>query len=196
MTRGPGVLRTARLYLEPVADTDLDALQALNAEPAVRRYLFDDVAWTLEETRERLLVENARMWREEGRGLLAIREQAGAPLAGWIGFWYFHEPPVLELAYALHPRVWSRGYVMEAAGAVLAWAAQVHGDTTFQASTDAPNEASIRVLERLGFQAVARTPGPVHETVHFARVGVPPVAPGPGEASGLRESSSGSRDPG
>ncbi len=175
MTPGPEVLHTARLHLVPLVEADLEALQALNAEPGVRRYLFDDVVWTVEETRERLLAENARLWREEGRGLFGIREQAEAPMVGWIGFWYFHEPPVLELAYAQHPRVWGRGYVMEAARAVLAWGARAHGDAIFRASTDAPNEASIRVLERLGFRVVARTPGLVHETVHFAREGVPPA---------------------
>ncbi|MBL8958560.1 MAG: GNAT family N-acetyltransferase [Gemmatimonadetes bacterium] len=177
------VLRTARLHLVPLGEADLVALQALNAEPAVRRYLFDDVVWTVEETRERLLVENARLWREEGRGLFAIREALGAPLVGWIGTWYFHEPPVRELGYALHPRVWGRGYVTEAARAVLAWGAEVHGDTTVRASTDAPNEASIRVLERLGFRAVARTPGPVHDTVHFALVGRPGGAGAPDAVS-------------
>jgi [ribosomal protein S5]-alanine N-acetyltransferase len=171
----PRGLTTSRLVLDPLQDADLVDLQALDALPEVRRYLFDDLVWTLDETRERLLVENARLWREEGRGLFAIRERGADPMVGWIGFWYFHEPPVLEVGYALHPRVWGRGYVTEAAQAVMAWAAGQHGDTVFRASTDAPNEASVRVLQRLGFREVARRPGRVYETVHFARDGVPPV---------------------
>lgn len=167
------LIATARLVLAPLGEHDLEALQALNALPEVRRFLFDDEVWTLEETRDRLLVENARLWAEEGYGLFTMRHPDASDLLGWVGFWYFHEPPVLEVGYALHPGVWGRGYATEAAGAVMAWGARVHGMVAFRASTDAPNEASLRVLSRLGFREVARTPGRAHETVHLARDGAP-----------------------
>lgn len=168
------LISTARLVLAPLGEHDLEALQALNALPEVRRYLFDDEVWSLAETRERLLAENARLWSEEGYGLFAVRHPDGSDLVGWVGFWYFHEPPVLEVGYALHPEVWGQGYATEAAGAVMAWGARVHGMAAFRASTDAPNEASLRVLSRLGFQEVARTPGRVHETVYLMGHGAPP----------------------
>lgn len=163
------VLRTDRLVLAPLGADDLAAWHALNMEPGVRRFLFDDQEWTLDETRERLLAENLRMWSEEGRGLHGIRTREGGALEGWIGWWYFHEPPVLELGYALHPRAWGLGYATEAARAVMADASRRFGEAVFRASTDAPNESSIRVLGRLGFREVRRSPGPVHETVHFVR---------------------------
>lgn len=167
----PPILITPRLVLRPLRDIDLTWLHALNTEPGVRRYLFDDVTWTVDETRERLLEENARLWREEGRGLFAacLPEAAGERPIGWVGFWYFHEPPVLEIGYALHPGEWGRGLTVEGARAVMEWSARTHGDHEFRASTDAPNVASIRVLEQLGFREVRRTPGSHHQTVHFHR---------------------------
>jgi ribosomal-protein-alanine N-acetyltransferase len=155
--------------LRPLGVADLSWLHALNSEPGVRRFLFDDLIWTMEETQQRLLDENDRMWREEGRGLFAVCLDAGQRPVGWVGYWYFHEPPVLEIGYALHPDVWGQGLAVEAALAVMDWGVSALGDTEFRASTDAPNVASIRVLEKLGFSEARRSPGPRAETVHFWR---------------------------
>lgn len=163
-------LATSRLVLRPVVEGDLPWFHPLHVEPGVRRYLLDDAVWSAEEVRERLLQPNAALWAREGVGLLAVLRD-GAPV-GWCGFWYFHEPPVRELAYALHPSAWGQGVAVEAAIGVLGWA-MGRGDRVFHASTDAPNVASIRVLERLGFREVRRTPGARHETVHFAGEGDP-----------------------
>lgn len=179
------LLRTPRLVLAPMGETELEAWHDLNMHPRVRRYLFDDLEWTRDETRERLFDVNRRLWREEGLGLFGVWEGAGSPLVGWCGFWYFHEPPVRELAYALHPGVWGIGYAVEASRAVLRFGRDVHGDTAFRASTDAPNAASLRVLARLGFHQTGRTAGVLGEIVHLVRPGCagldddPSGGPGP-----------------
>lgn len=173
-------ITTARLALSALEACDLEAFHHLNTDPAVRRYLFDDRIWSLEETRTILMAENLRLWAAAGRGLFGVREGTGGALVGWIGFWYFHEPPVLEIGYALAPGVRGRGYATEAARGLMAWAAAVHGDREFRASTDAPNEDSLRVLAHLGFREVRRSPGVRHETVHLHRVGLP----APGRAGG------------
>ncbi len=146
---------------------DLAWLTGLDALPEVRRYLFDDRALTSEETAELITGPNARLWEEEGLGLFVVEHEAAA--IGWAGFWYFHEPRVREVAYALHPSAWGRGFAGESARGVMAFGMARLNDLEFRASTDAPNVASIRVLERLGFTETRRSPGPAHETVHFSR---------------------------
>ena len=165
----PPLIRTPRLRLRPLAAGDLERLHALNARPEVRRYLFDDEAWSLEEVRDRLVVESQRLWREERTGLFTVTRPAHDELAGWAGFWYFHGRVEREVVYAIDPALWGQGYGSEAALGVMAWGARVLGDTVFRASVDAPNERSRRVLAGLGFTEVERTPGRGHEVVHLRR---------------------------
>ncbi|MGQ0646500.1 MAG: GNAT family N-acetyltransferase [Gemmatimonadaceae bacterium] len=169
------LIRSPRLTLRPLIADDLDRFYALNRDAGVRRFLFDGDESTREEVRERLLDRSLRLWTSEGAGLFGIARAARDELIGWAGFWCFHEPPVREIGYAVHPDHWGQGIAGEAARAVMAYGAAVLGDRTFRASTDAPNEASIRVLNKLGFTEERRSPGRLHETVHFSRplAGVP-----------------------
>lgn len=161
------LIRTLRLELRPLASSDLQWLHSFNGDPGVRRFLFDDQVWTESETRERLIEPNAELWSKQRCGLFVVQE-GGMPV-GWAGFWYFHEPPVRELAYALAPAVWGRGLAGEASRGVMWYGMRHLGDLDFRASTDAPNVSSRRVLEKLGFVEQHRSAGPVHETVHFWR---------------------------
>lgn len=161
------LIRTQRLELRPLAATDLQWLNAFNSDPGVRRFLFDDEVWTEAQTIERLIEPNAELWSRERCGLLVVQE-GGTPV-GWAGFWYFHEPPVREVGYALAPAVWGRGLAGEASLGVMWYGMRHLGDDAFRASTDAPNVASVRVLEKLGFVEQRRSAGPVHATVHFWR---------------------------
>jgi ribosomal-protein-alanine N-acetyltransferase len=72
------------------------------------------------------------------------------PLIGFAGFWYFHDPPELELLYGLAPAHWGRGFATETAEALIQYGFDTLGWDVIQACTDAPNEASVRVMERLG----------------------------------------------
>lgn len=65
-----------------------------------------------------------------------------------------------DVGFALLPRYWSRGYALEAASAVMG-GARAAGVTRFAAITTPDNDASMRVLARLGFrfERTARPPG-------------------------------------
>src|SRR4029453_757000 len=101
--------------------------------------------------------------------------RGGAPAGGGGAVFPPHPPPpVLEIAYALLLEHWGRGIAVEATRAVMTWGARHLRMTEFHASTDAPNLASIRVLEKLGFRETRRTHLPraalVHLTLDAARV--------------------------
>jgi ribosomal-protein-alanine N-acetyltransferase len=61
-----------------------------------------------------------------------------------------------ELLYGLLPRSWGQGLATEVATAVLAYAFSVLGHARVMASTDVPNRASRRLLERLGMTCTGR----------------------------------------
>jgi [ribosomal protein S5]-alanine N-acetyltransferase len=162
----PRRLDTPRLALRPLTHADDAAFHVVNTHPAVRRYLFDDRVMTPGESAA-MVAQSIELLEREGHGLFGVAFRADAALVGWAGFLHGHAPPVLEIAYALLPEHWGRGIAVEATRAVMTWGARHLRMTEFHASTDAPNLASIRVLEKLGFRETRRTHPPPAALVHF-----------------------------
>jgi RimJ/RimL family protein N-acetyltransferase len=114
----------------------------------MRRFLWDGRAIAPEETRA-IVAESARLFRERGLGLWAIREHGGEDLLGVAGYWYFRVPPLLELLFAVAAPHWRRGIATEASRCVIDYGFLTLGFEVIAASTDAANAASVRVLEKL-----------------------------------------------
>lgn len=159
-------IETPRLILEPYAEADLDPIHALWSSPGVRRYLFDNEIIPADFVRAEIEA-NARSFEQNGWGQwkVSLRERAG--LAGFCGFREFHEPPELELLFGVAEPYWGRGLAGEMAGALIALGFNRWGFDRIQASTDAPNQASIRVMEKLGMRQVRREMTNGLDTVYF-----------------------------
>jgi RimJ/RimL family protein N-acetyltransferase len=173
-------ITTARLVLIPLDDDHVDRLLDHFRDPHVRRYLLDDMlvdrAWVANE----VLTSRAR-FDAGGLGLYAaFPREAPDVLAGFAGFRPFYEPPILQLVYALGPAHVGRGLATEMGRAVIDAAFAGHGFSEVRASTDEPNQASVRVLERLGMTLVSREAGEIWTQLHF-------VLPRPGRPSTARE---------
>ena len=145
----PFELETSRLQLRPVGQTDLSALTELFRDSEVRRYLLDDMlvpeTWVEDE-----IQASDRRFQSGSGGLWAVRKEGSAEIIGFAGFREFFDPPELQLLYGMHPASWGHGFATEAATAVMEFGFQALGFEEIRAATDLPNEASIRVLERLG----------------------------------------------
>ncbi len=57
-----------------------------------------------------------------------------------------------EVGYILHPDHWGKGLAQEAMRAVIAYAFAIHPLDHLMADVDPRNDASIRLLKRLGFE--------------------------------------------
>jgi ribosomal-protein-alanine N-acetyltransferase len=146
-------LITSRLSLRPLTALDLDVIHAVWTSAGVRRFLFDDDILSLSRTRE-MLERNVRLFDEDRLGLWGGWSSSDARLIAFGGFWYFRDPPELELVYGVVEDEWGRGYATEVGGALVAHAFGPLRMSRIRASTDAGNRASVRVLEKLGFQFV------------------------------------------
>ena len=144
-------IKTQRLVLHPLKKTDLDAIHRLWTAPGVRRYLWDDEI-ILRDRTEDILQENERLFNEKSFGLWGGWSQDRERLIGFSGFWYFREPPELEILYGVADELWGRGYASEMAAAMVAYGFEELNFPKIIGSTDAPNVASSRVMEKLGFQ--------------------------------------------
>lgn len=147
-----------RVLLRPVTEDDVPALHGHWSGAEVRRYLWDGQVVSVERVRE-AVAESGRLFEREGVGLWGIRLTDEPDLVGCGGFWYFHEPPELELVLSLSPRRWGEGLARETAGVLLDY---VFGElrwTTVQASADAPNDRSLRLMRAMGMRPAGKRPG-------------------------------------
>jgi len=158
---------------------DLDELHRLWTGPEMRKYIWDGVAISREEAAS-IITLSARYFMHERFGLWAMRpaETAaeGDRIIGFSGFWYFRDPPGLELIYGLEPAYWGRGLATEAARAMIQYGFDQLSLESIVGSTDAANTRSVLVMERAGmtlsrrsvvggidtmFYSISRSKGPV-----------------------------------
>lgn len=149
------ILHTERLTLRPLGRADADALHALWTAPRMVRFIWDGKAIPFEQTAD-ILERNEALFEQSGFGLWGAWVRDEPRLVGFTGLWHFREPPELELIYGVADDLCGRGYATEEAAAVMEYGVEELGMDVIRASTDAPNAASMRVLDKLGFRFVAR----------------------------------------
>jgi ribosomal-protein-alanine N-acetyltransferase len=84
----------------------------------VRQYLWDGEVITSERV-ESLVNSSLISFEEHGFGLWAVLPREEESPIGFCGFWFFHEPPKLELLYGISPAHWHKGLATEAAKAMI-----------------------------------------------------------------------------
>jgi RimJ/RimL family protein N-acetyltransferase len=163
----PPRIETARLRFRPFTLDDVDDLHRLWTEPGVRQYLWDDEVIPRERV-ESIIETSLASFEAHGFGLWAVLPEAEEILIGFCGFWFFHEPPKLELLYGIKPAYWNKGFATEAASAMMRYGFEELKFERIEASTDAANLTSLRVLERIGMSFWKREPTNGLDTVYYA----------------------------
>ncbi len=129
---------------------DSPALFELNHNPEIVRYtgepLMSSLADAEELIRERLLPDYAR--HGFGRWAIILKESGG--LIGFAGLKRLSELDEVDLGYKVRPELWGRGLATEAARASIDYGFRVLKLPRIIGLVDAPNAASIRVLEKSG----------------------------------------------
>ncbi len=150
-------LRTRRLLLRPYDDGDVQALHDIHRREDVTRFLL----WaprTLSDVRA--MVERrkplTRLERDGDGILLVVLLAPDGPLVGDVDLQLLSvEHRQGEIGYVLHPAHHGRGYATEAAEALLRVGFETYDLHRIVGKIDARNEASGRVLERLGMRREA-----------------------------------------
>jgi len=156
---------TARLTLRPVSETDLAELHGLWNDSLVRRYLFDDRPVT--RALANSVLQRQLVNATAGLGLWMVQSRSQGHTLGCVGlypvtFAAVHEPALeglLEPLAALAPSHWAKGFAREALSALLDYGFGQLDQATIAGVVDAPNAASQRMLEALGFERFSETPG-------------------------------------
>jgi RimJ/RimL family protein N-acetyltransferase len=148
----PIELFTPRLKLRWMDERDIEPHYAVFSDPDVARY-WSSGPWTsLDQSRDNIAA--ARAAYADGSGLRLGVEMIGTgELIGNVSLHRFVDASRrCELGYALARRHWGAGYVSEALRALLGYGFSTLDLNRIEADVDPRNEASARVLEKLGFR--------------------------------------------
>lgn len=146
------ILDTTRLQLRPLQVSDAAAIYALRSHSDVTRYV-GYTTWTSIDLAHELIAKDIRaMALGEYVRFGLVRLDDGALIGTCLLYDLDIQCRRAEIGYDLHPDQWGQGYIHEALLALLAFGYSVVGLNRIEADVDPNNAASIKTLERLGFQ--------------------------------------------
>jgi ribosomal-protein-alanine N-acetyltransferase len=144
-------LRTERLRLRPIAETDMDAYAGLRGDPRPRVYSRSGVPVPAEQAHQELL-DACTSWREHGFGHWLISDAAGGFLGVIVVVPGGDDLFAPDLGWIVVPEAWGQGFATEAAQLVVADLLERTNVTCVTSYLQAANTASRRVAEKLGMR--------------------------------------------
>ena len=151
------VLETTRCWLRYPALADAPSIFAALQSPLFPSQVPLGQVESLEEV-ETWISRSQSDWAAGLAVSWTIECRADDALLGQVTLSRKAESDVWALAYWVHPECWGQGYATEAARRVMAFAFDRLGVAVIWAGAAAWNQASVRVLEKLGMEHVADNP--------------------------------------
>ena len=150
------VLHTPRLRLEPQGLQHAEGLFPLLLDPRLYEHIPQEPPQSLAALRERLDRLSARRSPDGDELWLnwVMCDARDGAYVGRVQATVRADRPAY-LAYEVFPAQWHRGYASEGCTRVMRWLVDELHVGGFVAEVDALNAASLRLLERLGFQRTA-----------------------------------------
>ena len=145
------VAETDRLRLRWLRSDDAPFILQLVNEPAWIRNIGNRNVSTVEAARS-YIGNVARMYQDAGFGLNLVELRTGEPI-GICGLLRRDTLPDADLGFAFISKVWGNGYALEAARAAMRHARESLGLSRVVAIVSSGNERSMRLLQKLGFDA-------------------------------------------
>lgn len=145
-------IETPRQSIRRLTPDDAPFILELLNDPAFLRYIGDKGVRTLEDARNYILAGPVASYEQFGFGLYLVQLKESGASIGMCGLLKRDRLPHPDIGFAFLPQFRSMGYGREAAQAVLADARAAHGLTYVLAIASPDNDASIALLEKMGFR--------------------------------------------
>ena len=150
-------LETPRLILRRLTIADVDAVEALDADPIVMRYVNGGRATSRAELESDVFPAWLAYYeRGDAWGFWAAIERESGRFLGWFHLRPAHDGPAdePELGYRLVRDAWGQGYATEGSRGLVDKAFGELGARRVWAATMKVNVASWRVMEKIGMRFV------------------------------------------
>ena len=144
-------LSSPRLTLRPATSDDAVFLHTHWNRPDVRRFLWDDQEVTQTKV-EQVLARSDRDFTASGYGLWLVLLSPDGESVGVCGLRQIEGHDLVEILYSIEPHHWGVGLATEAASTVVSYAFDRLGLKELYGEVDDGNDASVRVLEKLGMR--------------------------------------------
>jgi RimJ/RimL family protein N-acetyltransferase len=145
------VLKTVRLSLRRFERADAPFIFELLNEPAWLQYIGDKGIKTLGDAERYIQDGPVAMYARLGFGLYLVELTKGGESVGMCGLIKRDTLEDVDLGFAFLSRFWGNGFAHESAAAVMSYAKTRLGIDRLLAITAPNNEASSKLLRKLGF---------------------------------------------
>lgn len=168
------IFKTERLLLRAATLSDLDELRSLWDKSEVRRFLFDDKPVHREQAAE--ILEACAVLVPHGLGIWVAERHTHDEMIGCVALLPTTvaagcDPGLkglIEPLASFVPDAWGQGYAREALRAVISYAFTTLRMPMLAGVNDVPNEASDRMLRKLGFAVQRECEGPRYRLRTYA----------------------------
>ena len=145
-------LQSARLRLRPLRGNDADDLFVVHSDPRVMRY-WSHPPWTHRDQAVERIAQLARDRASAEFYSWATTLDGADRLIGTVSLFAINRAHQrAEIGYALAANAWGHGYATEGLRLAIAFAFGSIGLSRLEADIDPRNEASCRLVERVGFR--------------------------------------------
>jgi len=146
------VIQTERLRLRHLAEADAPFMLELLNDPDFLRNIGDRGVRTLDQARQYIFTGAVARYQQHGFGLDLVESRQSGLGVGICGLLRRDCHPYVEIGFAFLPSARGQNFALETGRAVLEFGLRALKLTRIVALTAPDNRASIRVLEKLGFQ--------------------------------------------
>lgn len=147
MDASPFIIETERLRLREFLEIDGEDCFWLNKDHEVIQYTGDEPFASIEEAKE--FLNQYSEYGKNGFGRWTVLNKEGGKFLGWCGLKLLEDGNV-DLGYRFYKKYWNQGFATEAAKACLDYGFNALNLTQIIGRTDKKNQASIKVLEKIG----------------------------------------------
>lgn len=151
------VLETPRLFMRPLAVSDLEDVHRLHTDSLVVHSLFSGEPPSRENTEQKVELY-VRSWQQHGFGFFSVflkgNSQVQGEFAGRAGLRRFEDTSDVEYGLCLFGRMAGRGLGPELGRAILRHAFEELGLERVVALIRPENERAIRAAQKIGFSQI------------------------------------------
>ena len=146
------VIETERLVLRRLTTGDAEFIVELLNQPSFLRFIGDKGVRNTEDAVRYLETGPLASYEQHGFGLYLVELKESGIAIGMCGLLKRDSLPDVDVGFAFLPHHWSQGYAFESASAVMTYGRKALGLRRIVAITSPNNDASIRLLEKIGLR--------------------------------------------